>query len=199
MSASMNARPSIDSPSRNPYRVGDDELGMGLHDVVRLDEGLDRELPVHRHTARVPPLGSQRLDLPCVERGRRGLEALPERGCVVVEVDPRTPTPDFATHGDEVEIGGLEVVFGERLSPWDVGVLAVRAVAPAVERAGETALTVSLSLREPHPTMAAGVLERLHISVVGAHHHDGLVEDLVFHEVARVRDLFEPAGHLPDP
>ena len=45
--------------------------------------------------------------------------------------------------------------------------------------------------------MAAGVLERLHVSVLGAHHHHGLVEDLVLHEVVCLRDLLEPTGHLP--
>ena len=47
--------------------------------------------------------------------------------------------------------------------------------------------------------MAARVLERAHAHVVGAQHDDRLVEELVLDEVARLRDLLEPARHLPDP
>ena len=47
--------------------------------------------------------------------------------------------------------------------------------------------------------VAAGVLEGPHLAVVGAHHDDRLVEDLVLDEVAGLRDLLEPARHLPDP
>ena len=46
--------------------------------------------------------------------------------------------------------------------------------------------------------MAADVLERAHPHVVGAQHDDRLVEDLVLDEVVRLRDLLEPARHLPD-
>ena len=46
--------------------------------------------------------------------------------------------------------------------------------------------------------MTTDVLERPH-AVVGAHDDDRLVEDLVFDEVARLRDLLEAARHLPDP
>ena len=47
--------------------------------------------------------------------------------------------------------------------------------------------------------MAAGVLERDDAHVVGAQDDDRLVEELVLDEVVRLRDLLEPAGHLPDP
>ena len=51
--------------------------------------------------------------------------------------------------GTRSRSAGFEVVFGERLSPRDGRVLAVRAVAPAVERAGETALAGALFPRRP--------------------------------------------------
>ena len=50
-----------------------------------------------------------------------------------------------------------------------------------------------------HAAVAAGVLERPHTHVLGAHHDDRLVEELVLDEVAGLGDLLEPAGHLPDP
>ena len=81
----------------------------------------------------------------------------------------------------------------------DVGVRAVEAVAPAVERAGEPALARPATLDDLDAAVAARVLERPHLHVVGAHHDDRLVEDLVLDEVARLRDLLEPARHLPDP
>ena len=81
----------------------------------------------------------------------------------------------------------------------DGGVLAVEAVAPPVERAREPALARPATLDDPDAAMAAGVLERAHAHVVGAQHDDRLIEDLVLDEVARLRDLLEPARHLPDP
>ena len=199
MSASTNARGSNAAPSRGAYRAGDDELRVRLHHVVLLDERLFGELPVHGEPARVPPLGAQRLHLPRVEdRGER-LDALPQRRRVVVEVDPRAPAPHLAPHRHEVDVVRLQVVLGERLALRDEGVRAVEAVAPAVERAGEPALARPAALDDPDAAVAAGVLERAHAHVVGAHHDDRLVEDLVLDEVVRLRDLLEPARHLPDP
>ena len=68
-----------------------------------------------------------------------------------------------------------------------------------MERAGEPALARPAALDDLDAAMAARVLERAHAHVVGAHHDDRLVEDLVLDEVVRLRDLLEPARHLPDP
>ena len=192
-------RGSIAPPLRGGYPPGDDELGMGLDHVVLLHERLFGELPVHREAARVPPLGPQRLHLPGVEDGGERLDALPQRWGIVVEVDPGAPTPHLAPHRREVEVVRLQVVLGERLRLRDEGVLAVRAVAPPVERADEPALARPSTLDDPDATMAAGVLEGPHAQVVGAHHDDRLIEDLVLDEIVRLRDLLEPARHLPDP
>ncbi len=93
----------------------------------------------------------------------------------------------------------LQVVLGERLFPRDERVLAVRAVTPPVEGADEPALAGASTLDHLDTTMAAGVLEGGRSPAVGAHHDDGLIQDLVLGEVARLRDLLEPARHLPDP
>ncbi len=122
---------------------------MGLHYVVLLHERLLRELPVHRKTARVPPLGAQRLDLPRVEDGGGRFDALPQRRGVVVEVDPRAPAPRLAAHGYEVDVARLQVVLGEHPLARDEGVLAVDAVAPSVERADESALARAPALDDP--------------------------------------------------
>ncbi len=177
----------------------DHELGMRLHHVVHLDERLDAELPVHGEPARVPPLGPQRLDLPRVEHRGGWIEGLAERRGTVVEVDPRATAPLLAPHRDEIEVVGIEVVLGERPPLGDRGVLAVGPVAPAVERAPEPRLAGPATLDDLDAAVATGVLERAHPEVVGAHHDDRLVEDLVLDEVARLGDLLEPAGHLPDP
>ena len=147
----------------------------------------------YHHSARM------RLHLPCVEDGGEGLDALPERRRVVVEVDPCAPSPRRRLHRCEVEVPQLEVVLGEGLGLGDEGVLAVRAVAPPVEGADEPGLARPPTLGHPDATMAAGVLERPHAQVLGAHHDDRLIEDLVLDEVVGLRDLLEPAGHLPDP
>ena len=198
-SASTKARGSNRPPSRGGYRPGMTQLGMGLHHVVLLHERLFGQLPVHREAAGVPPLGPQRLHLPGVEDGGERLDALPQRRRVVVEVDPGAPAPHLAPHRREVEVLGLQVVLGERLRLRDEGVRAVGAVAPPVERADEPALARPPALDDLDAAVAAGVLEGPHAQVVGAHHDDRLVEDLVLDEVARLGDLLEPARHLPDP
>ena len=147
----------------------------------------------------VPPLGPHRLDLPGIEDGGERLDALAQGRGVVVEVDPCTPAPRLGPHRDEVEVFGLQVVLGEGLGLGDEGVRPVRAVAPPVERADESGLAPAPALGDPDPTMPAGVLEGSHAEVLGAHHDDRLVEELVLDEIVRLRDLLEPAGHLPDP
>jgi hypothetical protein len=82
------------------------------------------------------------------------------------------------------------------------GVLAVDVETPAVERADEArrlAVTVSVALAagDRHVAVAAGVVERLH-ALVSADDDHRLAEVLVFDPVANVRNLLEPACHLPD-
>ena len=109
--------------------------------------------------------------------------------------------PPHISHrtGIEVEVVLHEVVLGERPPLRDRGVLAVEPVAPPVERALEPACAGPTALDDLDATMAAGVLERDDAHVVGAQDDDRLVEELVLDEVVRLRDLLEPAGHLPDP
>ena len=156
----MNARGSNVAVRAARTAPGMTELRVRLDDVVLLDERLFGELPVHREPARVPPLGPQRLDLPRVEDGGERLDALPQRRRVVVEVDPRAPAPHLAPHRHEVDVVGLQVVLGERPALRDERVLAVGAVAPAVERAGEPALARPATLDDLDAAVAAGVLER---------------------------------------
>ena len=108
--------------------------------------------------------------------------------------------PPHASHrtGTRLMSSGSQVVLGERSSLRDGGVLAVGAVAPAVERAREPALARPATLDDLDAAVAARVLERPHAHVVGAQHDDRLVEELVLDEVVRLRDLLEPARHLPD-
>ena len=192
--------PRIDCPAAARWVPSrDDELGMGLHHVVLLHERLFGELPVHGETTGVPPFDPQRLDLPGVKDGGERLDALSQRWSIVVQVDPGAPAPDLAPHGREVDVRRLQVVLGKRLLPRDEGVLAVRAVTPPVERADEPALARTSTLDDLDATMAAGVLEGGRSPAFGAHHDDGLIQDLVLGEVAGLRDLLEPARHLPDP
>ncbi len=68
-----------------------------------------------------------------------------------------------------------------------------------MERADEPARTRTAALGDADPAVPAGVLERSHPKVLGAHHDDRLVEDLVLGEVTWLGDLLQAAGHLPDP
>ena len=120
-------------------------------------------------------------------------------GGVVVEVDPGTPAPDLASHRRQVEVVGLQIVRRKRPPAGHGGVRAVRSVAPPMEWAGEMALAGAVTLHHLDASMPAGILEGGDAHVLAAHHHDGLVEDFVFGEIAWLRDLFEPARHLPDP
>jgi hypothetical protein len=125
-----------------------------------------------------------------------GSMQLAQRRCVVVEVDPRAPAPQFTADRNEAEIVGAEVVFVEDLGPKHEGVGTVETPAPAVERADEAA-TGSATLHDLHPAMATGVVEGANIVVVEPDDDDGLVEDFVLHEVPARGDLLEPARHLP--
>jgi hypothetical protein len=68
-----------------------------------------------------------------------------------------------------------------------------------VERAGEPVLARAPAVDHPHAAVAAHVLEGAHVHVPDTDHDDGLVEDLVLDEVVRLRDLLQPARHLPHP
>ncbi len=65
----------------------------------------------------------------------------------------------------------------------DARVLAVGAVAPAVERAREAGRAGAAALDDLDAAVPARVLEGAHADVVGAHDDDRLVEDLVLGEV----------------
>ena len=181
-------RGSNAEPSRGGYRPGDAQLRVRLQHVVLLHERLFGELPVHGEPERVPPLGPHRLHLPRVEDGGGRLDALAQRRRVVVEVDPGAPAPRLAAHRREVDVVGLQVVLGEGTPLRHEGVAAVEAVAPPVERAGEPARR-----RSPRPSTIFTPRWRQAFwnartsLVVGAHHDDRLVEDLVLDEVAHRR------------
>ena len=96
---------------------GRQQLGMGLRDVVALHERGRRQLPIHRKPARLPPLDAQRLHLPGVIDGRERLEAVAQRWGVVIEVDPRTATPELTSDRNQAEIVRVEVVLVELLGP----------------------------------------------------------------------------------
>src|SRR5262245_26651452 len=122
--------------------------------------------------------------------GSERLDALAQRRCAVVEVDPRAPIPQLTPDRDKAEIVGAEVAFGEDLRPQHERVGAVQPPAPPVKRAGKAA-TGPAALDDLHSAMAAGVVERTNVVAVQSHHDDRLVEDLVLHEVAARGNLLE--------
>src|SRR5262249_40403157 len=83
------------------------------------------------------------------------------------------------------------------LRPWDERVLAVEAVAPAVERADEAVVACPATCDDSDAAVTARVLEGAHAHVVGAQHDHRLIEDLVLGVIAGIRALLEPARHLP--
>jgi len=179
--------------------LGDDQLGMGLDHVVLLQERLLGQLPVDREPEGLPPLRSHGLDLPGVEDAGEGLDALAQRRSVGVQVDPRTAAPELTPDRHQVDVAGDQVVIGEGLGLRDKRVLAVEAVAPAVEGAGEAALQRPPAFDDLDPSVPARVLVGRHLGLGGAHHNDRAVQDLVLDEVTDARNLLEPTRHLPDP
>ena len=182
MSAAMK---SFGLKSRRAAAVtrGDDELRMGLGDVIGLDERLDRELPVHgewhayHHSVRTTPSSTRRG--PC-----RGLEESRNGGAVRVQVDPRAPA--HVSH----RTGTRSMSPASRLCSENSAVGAPtcwrrRGVAPAMERAREPFSHVPAAAATRHTAVSTQVLERVHADVGVAHHDHRLVEDLVGHEVVR--------------
>ncbi len=145
----------------------------------------------------LPPLGAQRLHLPgVVDRGER-LKAVAQRRRAVVEVDPRAAAPQLASHRHQAKVVGAQVVLVERF-----GRAARRCCVrrfPSTSRGTGTRryAGIPVALHQLHPAMAARVVVGPHVLGVKAHDDDGLVEDLVFDEVAGLGDLLEPARHLP--
>jgi len=66
-----------------------------------------------------------------------------------------------------------------------------------VERTHEPALTRAAVFDQLHAAVTACVLERPYRPVPIAQDNDGLVEELVFDEVERFRNLFQATRHLP--
>src|SRR5262245_34551048 len=130
--------------------------------------------------------------------GRERLDALAQRWCAVVEVDPRASTPELTPNRCKAEIVGAEVVFVEDLRPQHEGVGAVQTPAPPMERADKAATGPS-AFNDLHSAMAARVVEGANVVVVQSYDDDRLVEDLVLHEIAARGNLLEPARHLPHP
>ena len=94
----------------------------------------------------------------------------PQRRGVVVEVDPRAAAPHLAPHRRRGRCRPAARLCSANVLPLrDAGVRAVEAVAPAVERAGEPARARPAALDDLDAAVAAGVLERAHAHVVGAH------------------------------
>src|SRR4029077_1615971 len=80
-----------------------------------------------------------------------------------------------------------------------IGIGAVQAVAPAVERADESGVAGAVALDDLDGPVTTGVEVRLDLVGGCPDDDDRLVEDLVLGEVARLRDLLEAACHLPYP
>ena len=175
------------------------QLRVRLHRVVALHERFHGELPVGGECAGEPPLRPQVLDVPRVVEGGERRDRVEQRRRVGVEVDERAPAPRLDPHFGETEVGGVAVGFVEEVGLVHERVGAVEAPAPPVERADEPALVAPAVVDELHAAVTAHVVVRLDRVLVDAHDDHRLVEDLVLDVVARLRDVFQPARHLPHP
>ena len=179
------------------------QLGMGRHDVIALHEGLHRQLPVRRQDGGIAPLHAQLVGIMRFKPVDQRTDAVADRRSVVVEVDPGRADRGLDAAGDEVDIVRIELALAEQLLAVHERVLAVHVEAPAVERADEArrpavAVIVALAARDRHAAVAAGVVIRLDPAFARVDDDHRLADVLVLDPVARLGDLLEPAGHLPD-
>src|ERR1700758_5096379 len=169
---------------------------MGLRDVVALHERRRCQFPIHRQPTRLPPLDAQGLHLPGVVDRRKGLEAVAQRRRVVVEVDPRASAPKLTSDRYEANIFWAQVVLVELFGSQHERIASVDAPAPAVEWADERT-SIPVAFHQLYAAVTASVVVCPDVLVVDPDHDDRLIEHLVLHEITRLGDLLEPAGHLP--
>src|SRR5579883_2592106 len=107
--------------------------------------------------------------MPRIHRRGEGLDALPQRRRVAVEVHERATAPRLAPHRNEIDVAGLEVVIGEGAPLGHTGIRAVHAVAPTVKRALKAPRTVPGTADEADAAVTARVLEGSDHHVVASH------------------------------
>jgi hypothetical protein len=120
----------------------------------------------------------------------------------LIMVDEGAAAPGLDPHRPQREFALVEQFLVEQMPAVNEGVLAIHVPAPAVEGADEAALgavavVVAFAPRDRHAAVAAVVVKGLH-PVLGPDHDHRLADIRIFDPVAHLRDLLEPAGHLPD-
>src|SRR5262245_13776707 len=172
-----------------------EDLGMHGRDVVALVERVDDDLPVgvddrrlHRRedhalrSVRIEPVGDV-LEVRAQWR-RVGFEVHEDEAAVLADL--------YVTEPQLVGGGGRELV---RIL--HVRVRAVEVPPPTVERAADLAPERTAAGCESRPAVDARVVEGAHVARGRAGHEGGVVSNRILHEVARIRNLLEPARDLP--
>src|SRR5579875_64534 len=189
---------AVDSGHRC-FRADLPELGMGLGNVIALEERFLGHLPVGIEDGLFPVLDPHVRDAQAVQNARHGRKGFSQGRCRAIHIDPYTATPGLNQALSQPEILGAETLGCELLFMEHEGAGPVQVPAPTVEGADDLASPEAATVDgKLGGTVSAGVLERLHRAVSLTDDEDGLIDDLVFHEIPRVGDLFQAAGHLPD-
>ena len=171
--------------------------------MIRLVEGLQRDLPVAVEVQPLAPLVAHVLQSERVENLRCGEQVVHQRLAVGIHVDPQPAAP-----GVDLDWGQVRVLRRQRAFPvvllTNVRARAVQSVCPAVESAHEglagPAARVFCALGrvdQPPPAVHADVVVGCELVRSGAHDDDRVVEDVVGQVAADLGKLVDPADLLP--
>jgi len=171
---------------------------VDVRNVVGLEEGVQRRLPVHRDLDLLVPEHAHAIERGRVEEARGRSDRLAKRRSLRIHVDEDEAAPGVDLAGDEAQVLLLEQLRSELVGQEHVAALAVEVPGPAVEGAADaSALEPTASGREAATAMSAGVLEGAQ-ATRRAQDQDRLVSDPVLDVVAGLADEILAAGDLPD-
>ena len=149
----------VDQIGRVPFRIAvEGQLGVGLHDVPALEEGLLGHLPVGLQPDPFPPADLHVPDKQRVQQRRNGAELLSQRPGVTVQVDEHAPPQVSTRHSCRASSPSVTQLGPEALCPVHQRRRPVDVPAPAVERAHD--LTTP---ERPRPHRQLGGPMRAHI------------------------------------
>ena len=170
-------------------------LAMGCLKMIGLVEGFERDLPVAGDYRRLAPVVAQAFPPERVEKRPGGAERLVQALAVGihVDVDPTGPATDL--HSLQRNVLILQCV-PPVLAVDYIHAPALQIELPAVEFAVEAG-AVAAAVGQAPAAVRAHIVESLDLIRTGSNDDDGIIDDVVRIEVADLRDILFPAGHLP--
>ena len=168
---------------------------MHGRDVILLDEGIERGLPIAVSANGLVPRKSHSLEFVGLQVFRNRGEIIEQRLGIRIHVDKYPATP--RVHVDLLK----RHIFLAQTSPvvfvHDSCTLAIQVVAPAVILAKELS-----GVADPLDQLASTMLADIEIGLdrfrPGPDNDDRIMNDRIFDEVADLGNLLQAAGDLPD-